>query len=389
MTTAHTVHLNKNGAYWSARWTDSEGKPRSKGLGAIADVSKRAAMAKCKALENEHARNPVARDVGTAPRLQEWTAEFLRIKTDMKDETRWLYEQTIAYLHRFFDQDPPINRITSARADDFRVWLEKQPAKGKKDEQGNAVPIGAWTVAKHIRNARVIFDLAVKPRKLIAANPFADVDAATPALEQDWHVVSRADLEKILDACTSDAWRAAFALARLAGLRRGELVALEWGHIDFDEKTIQVKARKDGRGKRRRGTKQRDRSVPVEPRLYAILRECYDRAPEGAVRVCPIGGAKGTNNIERDARATLKRAKLPDYAKPLHTLRKNLQSEWEAEHSTLNVCAWLGNSPAVAAEHYNKPPAEAVARITGGKDPLAEALAEIERLRARLGQAVA
>ena len=48
-----------------------------------------------------------------------------------------------------------------------------------------------------------------------------------------------------------------------------------------------------------------------------------------------------------------------------------------------------GEAPAVAAEHYNKPPAEAVARITGGKDALAEALAEIERLKARLQGAAA
>jgi len=41
-------------------------------------------------------------------------------------------------------------------------------------------------------------------------------------------------------------WRAMFAVGTFAGLRTGEVIALEWGDVDFDARTIHVRRSVDG-----------------------------------------------------------------------------------------------------------------------------------------------
>jgi hypothetical protein len=71
-----------------------------------------------------------------------------------------------------------------------------------------------------------------------------------------------------------------------------------------------------------------------------------------------------TNNVERDADAIIQRAGLAPWGKPLHTLRKSLESDWLGTHPVLDVTKWLGNSPDVARKHYHQSLPETVRRVT-------------------------
>jgi len=402
MSTSHIPRLHKNknkefGTYWLARWRNAEGKWKSLSLGNCAKVSHREAKLKLQEIIDKHARTPAARDVGKAPSIAEWGVKFAEFRNDLKPGSAAMYAKTFDYLSRHFNGETRLDRITPGGAEDFGVWLAKQPVircKPKSAPEGQAKPIkkppavvllSKATVARHIRNCKVIFGRAID-RNLLTENPFRRVSGASPVLDKDWQEISVADLDRILEKCPSNGWRALFALARLAGLRRGEALRLQWGDIDWQEKTISVRAEANARGKREEGTKQRARVVPIEPRLYTLLRGYYDDAPEGAVLVCPVG----PNNIDRDARVIVKHAGLPVYSKPFHSLRKVLESTWLSQHPAMTVCAWLGHSPAVAAKHYHRPTAGDMARVTGPAeqpgDELAQARAQLAAAHAEIAK---
>ena len=96
-------------------------------------------------------------------------------------------------------------------------------------------------------------------------------------------------------------------------------------------------------------------------KLYATLLESFTASPDGSGPTDEVG----ENNLVRDAAATVARAELQAYSKPFHTLRKYCESEWMAQHPIMDVVAWMGHSPTVAAKHYVRPTAASLERITG------------------------
>src|SRR5690349_1458407 len=62
--------------------------------------------------------------------------------------------------------------------------------------------------------------------KSSSPNPFSHLVVSLSRVTKDWHYVSMEELEKLLCACPTVGWKALIGLYRLAGLRRGEAMAL-------------------------------------------------------------------------------------------------------------------------------------------------------------------
>lgn len=375
---SHRVTLQENGEYWLARWRDEDGRTRSKSLGNRSKVTRRDALAACLDLERTFMATPGMKKGGRSPTLKQWTDKYVEIRADeVSDGTLELDRDTIAYLTKHFGADRKLRDITEANADDWRRWMGKQPSKAKVDDAGTPIPLSPHTVASHVRRAKCLFERARK-RKVIPTNPFADVSTAAPRIAKDWADISLDDLDRILDQCPSAAWRNLFAVCRLAGLRLGEAKRLTWRDVDWDEHTIRVwPPKREGRAIET--TKVRARVVPIEPRLNAILRESFESARADDECPCWTGG-----DLYRRAKPILERAGIAIYPKLFHTLRKCRESEWMTKYPGQVVCEWMGHSPSVAATHYVRPTADVMRAVTGGTDPLAEAQAEIARLKAML-----
>ena len=56
--------------------------------------------------------------------------------------------------------------------------------------------------------------------------------------------------------------------------------------------------------------------------------------------------------LRKPLEAAIKRAGLKQWDKLWHNLRASRQTELESAYPTHVVCAWLGNSPAIAHKHY-------------------------------------
>jgi integrase len=257
--------------------------------------------------------------------------------------------------------------ITPAEALAFKHWLDERYAPA--------------TVSKRIQRCKQLFNFAIK-RKMIPAgdNPFADIRRGSQVNRERSVYVDDATIALVLDACDAHPdpvwWRAVIALARYAGPRvPSELVGIEWQHIEI--------ARGGGGGggggrikfispKTKRYDKS-ERWCPIVPKLRPHLEALIASVPPSKRKENhrPFVLATGTNlrtQLERiiktarerqaqraqQSRASTKpeQPALTQWPRLYHNLRASCQTDLEARFPTHVVCAWLGNTPKVATDHY-------------------------------------
>ena len=111
-----------------------------------------------------------------------------------------MYGHTRRTLIEFFGSDKPLRQINSEDAHAWRAYL---------GEQG----LSEATVNKRTGNAKVFLDVA-KKRKLIAENPFKELELKSIANKSRQYFLERKSEDKIMDACPDAQWRLIFALCR-------------------------------------------------------------------------------------------------------------------------------------------------------------------------------
>lgn len=371
-----TVTLEKHGDYWRAVWIASDGSRKFRGLGPRQGIktntrkprlSEAAARKKCIEIERELAATPGIRDTGRAPTLADWIDQYLELRHDISHASHRLINNTAEYLKQHFGDDRRIDTITRADAAGFRAALAKV---GHSDEDTRRA-VGEQTLRKHMRICKTLFGIrhGAQSLDLIAYNPFDRLPSTVAPVDKDWAYIDDKAMQGLLEACPDTSWRALLAIARWAGLRRGEMLALGWADIDFDARRLTV------RNEGKQTTKKRTRVVPIDPRLHAVLLERFAGAGDGEAVV-----ALGNNNLIRNLKVIAKRAGITNWVKPFHTLRKNCQSDWNAKYPEPDVCAWLGNSQAVSRAHYHQT-LETTMKAAAGEEQ-----SELERLRARIAE---
>ena len=138
------------------------------------------------------------------------------------------------------------------------------------------------------------------------------------------------------------------ALGRYAGLRvPSELRGLCWADIQWDRDRFTVhspktEAHRDG------GI----RSVPIFAELLPFLRDAFELAEPGAEFVIGNATHRNASNLSTQLNRIIRRAGRKTWPKPWHNMRASRQTELAAEHPMHAVNAWIGNSAAVAQEHY-------------------------------------
>jgi integrase len=373
------VRLAKNGVYWQAIWNDLQGNRKVKSLGRISEAE---ARRQCRQLEALHIAKPGSANAGKAPTLGAWRDQYFTLRDgELKEGTEGLHRQTFRRLCDHFGEGIRLDKITKLAAAGFKTWLASQP-----DHRSKATPpkmLSSQSVARHIRDCKVIFGTA-QAIDLIPINPFEHVKAGSAGVGKTWQEITRAELARLVDVSPPE-WAAAWSLARLAGLRRGEILRLSVGDIDWVRNQLHILPEANHAGERIEGTKQRERWVPISPELATVLLRRLEQLPAGEHLLCRIP----TQNIHRDAVRFVKLAGLPAYSKPFHTLKKCLASEWLAEGlNPTDVAQWLGDSVDVLMRHYARSLQRSAGQVTGRVDvladlrrQLAEQSAELEKLR--------
>jgi integrase len=253
----------------------------------------------------------------------------------VKASTLTMYGHTRRCLESFFGKERVVRTIGPADGDRFRQWL--------RDEEG----LSDATISKRIVVARQAFKRALK-WKVADENPFAEVKAGPQTNKARMFFVTREMADSVLDKCPDTQWKLLFALSRYGGLRcPSEHLALRWMDVDWDKGRLVVHSSK---------TEHHDggdcRIIPLFPELRPLLEAAWAEAVEGGSPYVITKYRDTNSNLRTHLCRIIKRAGLAPWPKLFHNLRSSRQTELAEQYPIHVVCAWLGNSQAVAQAHY-------------------------------------
>ena len=266
-----------------------------------------------------------------------------------KESTVVVYGHTRRCLLQYFGADKPIVDVTVADAQDWRDWLKAFEFPRVHGRKGGK--LSSNTVRRRCGIARQFFKWAVDSR-LIVDNPFKELsDVTVKSNKARVHFVPREDADKILDACPDAEWRLIFALSRFGGLRcPSEHLALTWQDVDWLNGRVTVRSPKTAHHEGKES-----RVIPLFDEIRAELEDCLVLAGEqGIDPEEPIIRRYrcANSNLRTQFSRIIKRAGLKPWPKLFQNLRSTRQTELAETLPIHVVCQWLGNSRAVATEHY-------------------------------------
>ncbi len=251
---------------------------------------------------------------------------------NVKRTTRVTYAQTRDSLEAFFGTTLPLSKLTPLEAQRWHRSL--------RDEG-----LAEATISKRTKTARQFFKLALR-WKMIRENPFADIKAGVQTNRNRMRFVTREMVQRVLDAAPDAEWRVIIALSRFGGLRcPSESFALRWEDVDFAAGRMLVRSPKT------EGYAGREyRHVPIFAELRPYLEDAHELAPAGTEFV--VWKRRAAANLRTPMLKIIRRAGIEPWPKPFHNLRASRQTELAEEFPIHVVCAWLGNTPEIARNHY-------------------------------------
>lgn len=267
---------------------------------------------------------------------------------DVKPASLVRMKQAQAALVNHFTDARDVATIGEADADLWRAGLTK-------------AGYAPATISRTVLYARQVFRWAIRRGMVKGAggNPLAQLKAGPQTNAARAVFVSREMIAKVIDTAPDAQWRLLIALSRFGGLRvPSEALALRWSDVDWEHNRLTVRSPKtehhEGKGVR---------MIPLFAEIVPHLQAVFDAAPVGSVYV--IDRYRQGDNLNPHFRRIIKRAGLLPWDRTWHNLRASRQTELAATFPLHTVCAWIGNTKAIAAGHYLQVTDADWARATG------------------------
>lgn len=162
-----------------------------------------------------------------------WENKFVRKHLEQKTIQGYLFHLNKRILPYFGHM--PMDKITTLHIEDF---MEKLSSPGEKVKGGT---LGPTSIIYYYRVLRSIFSKA-KEWKVVKENPVNGV-TKPKVTQKEIEVYDEKEILMVLDRLKFEnlQFRILITLAITTGMRRGELLGLEWKHIDFDNGIVEVK----------------------------------------------------------------------------------------------------------------------------------------------------
>lgn len=274
--------------------------------------------------------------------------QFLEAKSHLRPSTIDTYESV---LDRFADQLAPGVMLQDVTAADLQDYIR-------------APGLSQATKRKRHGQLRVFFNWMLDNDR-IQSSPLEDIDRPKKVEKEAAYLkpeevkqltrTIRVHMETTEDAVgrTPDlAWlQAMIQVAVCTGLRRGELVSLQWQDVHLDEGCLYVRHRGEFRTKN-----SRERRVPIRGDAEDVLRGLQldtDGTPSGYVFTDRGGDPIRRNRVSKRFKAMAEKAKLDDRIH-FHSLRHTTGS-WLAMRGVpiQQIQAILGHSKTSITERYS------------------------------------
>jgi integrase len=193
--------------------------------------------------------------------MQEHLADYLSdLRAIGRDD---VYIENLDYRLKILIQECGWTHPPKVSADSFTAWRAKQKKAAKTKNQ-------------YLESANTMINWMIKNKRM-AENPLSIVDKVTLVPAWKRRAFTDDELKRIFDVAGES--RIGYLLAVHTGLRRGELKALAWRHINLDGDVPEVFL--DGQF-----TKNgQDAHIPLHPEVAEALRACRpaDAKPSDAV----------------------------------------------------------------------------------------------------------
>ena len=195
-------------------------------------------------------------------------------RKDVEPATLLTYDKISSNLTAFFKSGCLLESIDTEQAAAFQTWLNKKYCEA--------------TAKRRISLAKQFFNEAEK-LDWVYKNPFRFCKGGDVVNKEKWQYFPVDVISKALDEITNKEHRAQIALMRFAGVRG----ASELYQMDWTPETIRWSAG-SGTGsitiladKTKRHIGKEFRIIPLNPILESCLRDLYDSAREGQLKMFP------------------------------------------------------------------------------------------------------
>lgn len=251
-----------------------------------------------------------------------------------KPRTLINYEQAATNLKDHFGESRDIATITPGKADGFVAYMKTD------------LKLAQNTYRKRVQIAKRLFLFAIR-HKLADSNPFQDHSGSVRGNRERMQFIPGSTIKAVMKKAPDAEWRLILAMARWGGVRvPSELAGLTFADIDREQNRIIIRSPKT-----EHHAGKSFRTIPIFKELVKPIQDVYDTAAEGQIFCCPRC-ADPTVNLRTMFLKLIDRAGFDSWPKLWHNLRASRQTELAGAFPLHIVCDWLGNSQAIAMEHY-------------------------------------
>ena len=258
---------------------------------------------------------------------------FIAGRPSLKPATIIGLRQVRRYLVNHFGESWDMRAVAVDDAENFRAALV---GLGLADN----------TIRRTLGRSRQYWKDAIRRGLVRGANPFDGMVTSPRANKDRQRFIDRPTIDKVLEHCPDKQWKLLVALSRYGGLRMpSEALLLRWTDIAWDENRIRVPQPKlEHVGKP-------ERVIPLFPELRGPLLDVFDEAEPGSEFVITRYRDRDSN-LRTHFQRIIRRAGVTPWPKLWHNLRASRQTELADAYPMHVVCQWIGNTGAVAMEHY-------------------------------------
>ncbi len=229
------------------------------------------------------------------------------------NKSRSSFQRDELALKNFF-RVSGIQRYSELTASSIEKFKDDR-ASAYQEERGR--PISKRTINIEIGTVKKMMNKLVE-LEIIPENPIKSVRKIRGPELKSIEFLTRVEIRALLEAATPT-FRPIIYIFLKTGLRRNELLFLEWSDIDFEKQQIRVI------NKEERPTKHyRERYVPIDDAVVEILESLRRAGPRKYVFPTRDGSVR-RNNLLREVKRTAKKAGI-DKNVTVHMLRHTYAS---------------------------------------------------------------
>lgn len=268
-----TIRQRKDGR-WEGRAVvgyDDKGLPKTKNVLAKTKHECQEKLTKLMETVGSTKSEKICADMPFGEWMDFWYQTY--IKSGLRPATQNTYESTI-YQHIIPQLGKiPLCQLTQKDLQQFYAHLKKEGRLVRTEQYGKG--LSDRMVRMCHAKCRAALDQAVQ-ENLIRSNPAVGCKLP-PKRGREMQVLSRQELQRFLMQAKADGYFELFLLDLSTGLRRGELLALQWVDLDLDTGTLSVtKQVYEVNGKMQLSvpkTKASIRKLVLPPAVVEVFRE--------------------------------------------------------------------------------------------------------------------